>query len=89
MSHSVLRKLLGDIHNFPFLTIMVDETTDVSNKEQLTLVIRWVDENFEVNEEFLGLYNVLSMFFYVLRYPLLRYGGCSTMAGAANGQVSF
>ncbi len=37
---------------------MADETTDVSNKEQLTLVIRWVDENFEVHE--IGLYNLLS-----------------------------
>ncbi len=41
MSHIILRTLLGDIKNSPFLTIMADETTDVSNKEQLTLVIRW------------------------------------------------
>ncbi len=52
MSHIILRTLLGDIKNSPFLTIMADETTDVSNEEQLTLVIRWVDENFEVHEEF-------------------------------------
>ena len=54
MSHSVMRKLLGDIHNSPFLTVMVDETTDISNKEQLTLVIWQEEENFEANEEFLG-----------------------------------
>ena len=60
MSHSVLRTIISEISNSPFLTIMVDETTDVANKEQLTLVIRRVDDNFEVHEEFLGLYNLLS-----------------------------
>ena len=101
MSQSILRTLLGDIKNSPFLTIMADETTDVSNKEQLTLVIRWVDENFEVNEEFLGLYNlfsttadsiVASIKDVLLRFEIptskIRgqcYDGCSTMAGARGG----
>ena len=35
---------------------MVDETTDKSNKEQLTLVLRWISEDFLVSEEFVGLY---------------------------------
>ncbi len=80
---------------------MADETTDVSNKEQLTLVIRWVDENFEVHEEFLGLYNLLSTtadsIVASIKDALLRfeiptskirgqcYDGCSTMAGARGG----
>ena len=58
MGLSVLRKILHCIHGSPFLTIMVDETTDISNKEQLTLVVRWVDENFDVFEEFLGMYGL-------------------------------
>lgn len=33
-------------------------TTDISNKEQAVIVLRWVSNDFEVNEEFLGLYNV-------------------------------
>ena len=37
---------------------MVDETTDVSNKEQLVICMRWVDENLEAHEDFLGLHNV-------------------------------
>ena len=36
----------------------MDETTDISNKEQVTFTIRWVSENLEVNEEFIGLYEV-------------------------------
>ena len=35
---------------------MVDETTDKSNQEQLTMVIRWVDKNLTVSEDFLSLY---------------------------------
>ena len=37
---------------------MMDETTDISNQEQSVIVLRWVSEDFEVNEEFLVLYNV-------------------------------
>ena len=44
----------------PFFAIMADETTDKANKEQVTLIIRWVAEDFEVHE-FLGLYHVNSI----------------------------
>ena len=54
MAHGVLRKVLIDIRESPFLAIMVDETTDKSNKEQLTFVIRWVSNDFTVSEDFLG-----------------------------------
>lgn len=56
MAHQVLRMILKNIHSSPFLAVMVDETTDQSNKEQLTLVVRWVNDDFTVSEEFLGLY---------------------------------
>ena len=38
-----------------FLTLMMDETTDVSNKQQIVIVIvmRRVSESFEVHDEFL------------------------------------
>ena len=55
MALHVLRKLL-DIHSSPFLAVTVDEAT--SNKEQLTLVVRWVIDDFVVSEEFLGLYTL-------------------------------
>ena len=34
---------------------MADETAEVSNKEQVVVCIRWVDSNFSVHEEFVGL----------------------------------
>ena len=55
-AHQVLRRILDDTHTSPFLAVMVDETRDQSNKEQLTLVLRWVSDDFTVSEEFVGLY---------------------------------
>ena len=34
---------------------MADETAPVSNKEQVVVCIRWVDLNFTVHEDFVGL----------------------------------
>eukprot|EP00731_Ephydatia_muelleri_P010741 Em0005g1327a len=81
MAHQVLRRILDDTHTSPFLAVMVDETRDQSNKEQLTLVLRWVSDDFTVSEEFVGLYYLyLSQSFVVSAYD-----GCSTMAGARAG----
>ena len=101
MAHRVLRRLLEDIHSSPFLAVMVDEATDKSNKEQLTLVVRWVSDDFVVSEDFLGL-NTLSAIdaqsivdvmkdaFLRFQIPLAKlrgqcYDGCSTMTGAKAG----
>ena len=35
---------------------MADETADISNKEQLVTCIHWVDENFVVHEDLLGIH---------------------------------
>ena len=39
---------------------MVDETTDVSNVEQVVVCLRWVNEMLKVQEDFVGLYEVAS-----------------------------
>ena len=41
-----------------WFTIMVDETTDLSNTEQMVFCLRYVDDNLEVHEEFIGLYSL-------------------------------
>ena len=41
--------------------MMVDETTNVSNKEQMTVVVRSITDRFEVHKEFLGMYQVFSI----------------------------
>ena len=35
--------------------IMIDETTYVSNQEQVVICFRWVDDALERHEEFIGL----------------------------------
>ena len=55
MALHILRQIIALKHT-PFITLMVDETTDVSNQEQAVFCLRWVDQQFEVHEEFIGLY---------------------------------
>ena len=57
MSNSVVRKLLDSIRGNIY-SIMADEYTDVSNKEQFTFCIRWVTDGLEVMEKFLGFYEI-------------------------------
>ena len=101
MAHHVLQKIMLSIHSSPFLCLMVDEATDVSNKEQLTIIIRWVDEDLNVFEDFVGLYHLMTTdaasIVAAIKDVLLRlqipfsklrgqcYDGCSTMAGTKAG----
>ena len=80
---------------------MIDETTDSSNREQVVVCIRWVDDQLEPHEEFIGLYKVddiySSTLVSVIKDTLLRlnlsltrcrgqcYDGASNMQGARNG----
>ena len=40
---------------------MSDELVDNSNKEQLVIVLRWVNDDLQVREDFIGLYELLSL----------------------------
>ena len=51
MGLSLLRKLLSDIRSAEFFSVIADEATDISNKEQMTVCIRWVDEDFLIHED--------------------------------------
>ena len=81
--------------------ILVDETADVSNKEQLVFCIRWVDNDLCVNEDMIGMYPIkgtdANQFVFVIKDILMRldlniadargqrYDGTSAMAGAKTG----
>ena len=58
MSSHILRNLSKKICDSGCFTLMCDECTDISNKEQLTICIRWVDKNLHDHESFIGLYQV-------------------------------
>ena len=61
MALNVLRSITSSLQTSLFVTSMMDETTDTSNKEHVTFTIRWVSENLKVNEEFVGLYSMKSL----------------------------
>ena len=60
MANSIQRKIADNIRAAQFFTIMNDDTTDLSNHEQSVICLRWVADNFEVHEDFIGLYHVES-----------------------------
>ena len=81
--------------------IMADECTDISNKEQFTICMRWVGEDLEDHEDFIGLYQVDNIdaksLVHAIRDTLIRmelhlsqcrgqcYGGASNMSGSNGG----
>ena len=98
MSHTILRR---SCQHADYFTIMVDECVDMSNKEQLALCFRHVDAEFDVHENFMGLYHcpdiTANTLVQVIKDVLLRfnldisrcrgqcYDGGSNMAGSRNG----
>ena len=61
MALRVLQEIVGSLQSASFFTVMVNETTDASYVEQVVVCLRWVSEKFEVQEEFVGLYEVASV----------------------------
>ena len=57
MYRESLQVLILKIKSAKIYSIVIDETRDVSGKEQLSLNIRWVDENFEIHDDFIGMYD--------------------------------
>lgn len=55
MGNSVLRQILCQIKTSSWFSIIADEATDISRKEQMSLSIRWTDNNYDVYEECIGL----------------------------------
>lgn len=57
MSHHIMRDLASEIRS-NFFSLTSDEYTDISNKEQLTFCIRWIDDQLNAHEDFHSFYNV-------------------------------
>ena len=56
MALKLMRDVAANIRSAKFYTIMADETADVSNTEQLVICIRWVDDDLNIHEDFVGLH---------------------------------
>ena len=61
MAKQVLRQLATSLQSAISFALMVDETTDKANREQVVLVFRWVDDALTAHEKFVGLYLTDSM----------------------------
>ena len=58
MARHVILSKLDDIRKNIFFSIMADEYTDISNKEQFSFCTRTVDDRLDVIEDFLGFYEL-------------------------------
>ena len=101
MAFGMMQQIAANIRNATFFTIMADETADVSNKEQLVICIRWVDDSFVIHEDFIGMHplerTTADQVVAILKNALLRmnlnikrthgqcYDGAATMAGEKTG----
>ena len=52
----MMRQISANIQNETFLTIMADETADISYKEQLVICFWLVDDCFVIHEDFIGMH---------------------------------
>ena len=107
MALSLLRDVTASIKNSHcgWYTVMADECTDVSNKEQFVICIRWVDADLCSHEDAIGLYHVDSIdaktLVATIEDVLLRlcmnisqcrgqcYDGAANMAGSKGGVAAY
>ena len=55
MALKILREIATNLQDSDFFTMMCNEATDVKNVSQLVVCLRWVDENLNAHDEFIGL----------------------------------
>ena len=59
MARQVLNEKISEIKESPFFALIADEYTDISNKEQLSICIRWIHcTTLTIYEDFLGFYEI-------------------------------
>jgi len=101
MGQSVLCNLLSEASASMWFSILADEATDVSHNEQMSISIRWVDTDYDVHEDTLGLIQLpntrAETIFSAIKDILIRcslhmkqccgqaYDGAANMSGARNG----
>lgn len=104
LAFEVLNNLLLDIRSAQFFSIIIDETTDLSTKEQVSVCFRYVNASLEIEETFLGFYETpsttASSLFTIAQDVLLRfnlniencrgqcYDGAANVSGAITGLQS-
>lgn len=57
----LLRKLVNVINKSKCFSVLADETTDISTKEQLSICVRYIDENNRLHDNFLTFFEIDSL----------------------------
>ncbi|KAG2574030.1 hypothetical protein PVAP13_7KG294901 [Panicum virgatum] len=88
-AEEVMSVIMDEIRGRKF-SMLIDESRDVSIKEQMTVILRFVNDEGKVMERFLGLQHVESCTAIALKEALVRmlssrYDGASNMRGEFNG----
>ena len=58
MALKILREIVANIQDTDFFSMMGDEATDTKNVSELVICLRWVDENLDAHDKFIGLKNM-------------------------------
>ena len=78
MAMHILRSIVKNIKKSSYYSIMADEITDIINKEQFVICIRWVDNDLNANEDFIGLHELsvtnAETLAFILKDVVLRLG---------------
>ena len=101
MAVHILRPIVKYIKKSSYYSIMADEITNIINEQQFVICIRWVDNDLNANEDFIGLYELsvtnTETLGFILKDVVLLLGldpkrlrgqchdGCSTMMGKTTG----
>ena len=56
MAQTIVRDLACKMRQSKYFAILADETTDMNNREQLVLCLRWINQKHNISEDFVGLY---------------------------------
>lgn len=56
LAESVLNTILVEIRESKYFSVMMDETADISRMEQVSFCIRYVNDQLDIKEQFIGFY---------------------------------
>ncbi len=60
MTHDIFREIASTVRVAKYYSLIVDETADISGHEQVSICLRYVDDNFCPEEAFVGLHTTPS-----------------------------
>lgn len=97
----ILKKIIQEMQSVGYFGVMMDETCDIARLEQVSISFRYVTDNFEVREVFVGFYETKTttadVLFQIFEDVLLRFNldisflrgqcfdGAANVSGVQNG----